>query len=75
MVSDLLSTGLTQPQLAALVPCSQALISAYLNGRRGANISKKIGDRLTELHQERIGAVVEAEVQAGGAAAASGEGA
>ncbi|WP_369064894.1 helix-turn-helix domain-containing protein [Burkholderia gladioli] len=52
-VADLLGSGLTQSQLAGLVPCSQSLISALLRGARGARVSYTIACRLVELHAER----------------------
>ncbi|MBP2666959.1 MAG: hypothetical protein H6Q76_1939 [Firmicutes bacterium] len=52
-VNDLLDSGLTQQELAKLVPCSQSAISAYANGDRGARPSYQIGKRLDELHAER----------------------
>ena len=55
ITSDLIKSGLTQQQLADLVPCSQSLIAAYLAGKRGARPSKLIGDRLEQLHAERCG--------------------
>lgn len=50
---DLLESGLTQQELADLVPCGQSTIAAYLAGTRGARLSKAIGDRLEALHAER----------------------
>jgi transcriptional regulator with XRE-family HTH domain len=55
ITSDLIASGLTQQQLADLVPCAQSTIAAYLAGTRGARPSKQIGDRLEELHAERCG--------------------
>lgn len=52
-VNDILASGLTQQELADLVPCSQATICAYANGDRGARPSLQIGLRLSELHKER----------------------
>lgn len=60
-VSDLLNTGLTQQQLADLVPCSQSTINAYLKGERGARPSWEIGQRLNDLHQERCAITPKAE--------------
>lgn len=51
---ELIATGLTQQQLADLVPCSQPTISAFLKGSRGARPSLKIGLRLLALHRERV---------------------
>lgn len=53
ITSDLIKSGLTQQQLADLVPCGQSTIAAYLAGTRGSRPSKFIGDRLEELHAER----------------------
>jgi predicted transcriptional regulator len=53
-VTELLATGLTQQELADLVPCSQAAINAYLSGKRGSRPSYPIGRRLDELHGERV---------------------
>jgi predicted transcriptional regulator len=55
ITSDLIKSGLTQQQLADLVPCGQSTIAAYLAGTRGARPSKAIGDRLEQLHAERCG--------------------
>jgi predicted transcriptional regulator len=55
ITSDLIKSGLTQQQLADLVPCGQSTIAAYLAGTRGARPSKLIGDRLEQLHAERCG--------------------
>lgn len=52
-VSDLLGSGLTQSQLAGLIPCSQSLISALLRGARGSRVSFAIADRVRALHRER----------------------
>src|SRR5260363_245272 len=49
IVQELLSTGLTQKKLADLVPCSQSLISALADGRRGKNLSYQIGLKLISL--------------------------
>lgn len=53
ITSDLIKSGLTQQQLADLVPCGQSTIAAYLKGTRGARPSKLIGDRLEQLHADR----------------------
>ncbi|SIO50784.1 hypothetical protein SAMN05444172_2608 [Burkholderia sp. GAS332] len=53
IVSELLGTGLTQVELAALAGCSQPTISAFRLGARGKRVSKEIGDRLAALHAER----------------------
>ena len=53
ITSDLIKSGLTQQQLADLVPCGQSTIAAYLAGTRGSRPSKLIGDRLEALHAER----------------------
>ena len=52
ITSDLLGTGLTEQQLADLVPCSQPTINAFRHGKRGARPSMLIGGRLLELHQQ-----------------------
>lgn len=52
-VAEILATGLTQSQLAKLVPCSQSQVSAFLRGARGHRISKNLGDRLEQIHAER----------------------
>lgn len=52
-VAEILATGLTQQQLADIVPCSQAAVSSLLTGHRGNRISKHIGDRLEAIHLER----------------------
>jgi len=50
---ELLGTGLTQQELADLVPCSQPTIAAYANGKRGSKPSFLVGSRLLVLHRER----------------------
>jgi predicted transcriptional regulator len=50
--SDLIATGLTQQELADRLECSQSTIAAYLNGTRGRNLSKAIGDKLERLHRK-----------------------
>jgi predicted transcriptional regulator len=63
ITSDLINSGLTQQQLADLVPCGQSTIAAYLAGTRGSRPSKLIGDRLEELHAERCGTASEAALR------------
>tara|TARA_R110001599_G_scaffold171353_1_gene362409 strand:+ start:433508 stop:433729 length:222 start_codon:yes stop_codon:yes gene_type:complete len=53
IVEELLATGLTQAQLAELVPCSQSLIAAFVGGSRGKQTSFVIVDRLQKLHAMR----------------------
>jgi transcriptional regulator with XRE-family HTH domain len=53
-VEQILATGITQADLAGRVPCSQALISAFLQGKRGQNVTYLIGSRLNELHTELV---------------------
>ncbi|KVE27756.1 hypothetical protein WI93_12035 [Burkholderia vietnamiensis] len=53
-VSDLLASGLTQSQLAGLIPCSQSLVSSLLTGSRGARVSYAIASRIMALHATRI---------------------
>lgn len=53
ITSDLIATGLTQQELANLVPCSQSSINAFLQGKRGSRPSLAIGNRLMELFKER----------------------
>jgi len=55
LTSDLIETGLTQQELANLLLCSQSTIAAYLNGTRGTNLTKAIGDRLEHLHEQLCG--------------------
>lgn len=52
ITSDLLGTGLTEQQLADLVPCSQSTINAFRHGKRGARPSMLIGSRLLQLHKK-----------------------
>jgi len=52
-VLELLATGLTQQELADLVPCSQSLIAAFANGTRGKQTSMQIGNSLLRLHGAR----------------------
>lgn len=54
ITSELIATGLTQQELAGLVPCSQPTISAFLMGTRGSRPSLQIGTRLLELHKDRV---------------------
>jgi len=70
-VRDLLATGLTQHELAALVPCSQSLIAAFAAGTRGKQPSMLIGNSLVRLHQTRCGALA-AGVVVGAALEADG---
>jgi len=63
ITSDLIKSGLTQQQLADLVPCGQSTIAAYLAGTRGSRPSKFIGDRLEELHAQRCALAPESPPQ------------
>lgn len=54
ITAELIATGLTQQELAALVPCSQSTISHLVNGSRGARPTMQIGARLLDLHKERV---------------------
>jgi hypothetical protein len=49
-VLSLLDTGLTQKQLAVLVPCSPALIQKFSDGTRGSRPSFAIATSLAKLH-------------------------
>ncbi|MCC6071440.1 hypothetical protein ACFSQU_18025 [Massilia sp. GCM10020059] len=53
ITSEILKTGLTEQELADLVPCSQSTINAFRNGKRGQRPSLAIGVRLLDLHRER----------------------
>ncbi|OXI45836.1 transcriptional regulator [Burkholderia sp. AU17457] len=53
-ITELLRSGMTQAQLAKLIPCSQSLVSALLNGTRGARTSHKIASRVVELHGSHV---------------------
>ena len=53
ITSELIASGLTQQELADLVPCGQSTIIAFLMGHRGKRVSKFIGDRLEEIHLQR----------------------
>lgn len=53
ITNDLIDSGLTQQELADLVPCGQSTINAFSNGKRGQRPSLVIGSRLVELHKER----------------------
>jgi len=55
MTTELLGTGLTEQQLADLVPCSQSTINAFRHGKRGARPSMVIGSRLLALHADLCG--------------------
>jgi hypothetical protein len=50
MVRELTATGLTQQDLADLVPCSRSLIAAMARGARGKRPSYEIGIALERLH-------------------------
>lgn len=52
-VSAILESGLTQAQLALMVPCAQSSISYLATGKRGKRISKFVGDRLEQIYEER----------------------
>lgn len=54
-VLDLLATGVTQQELADMVPCSQSLIAAFANGTRGKQPSMHIGNQLLRLHKKLCG--------------------
>jgi transcriptional regulator with XRE-family HTH domain len=54
IVSELLSTGLTQQQLADLVNCKQPTINAFLHGKRGKRPTLEIGSGLLDLYSERV---------------------
>lgn len=54
ITAELIATGLTQEALAALAKCSQPTISAFLKGSRGSRPSLTIGNRLLELHRDRV---------------------
>lgn len=53
-VAEILNTGITQKDLASLIPCSPSLVSALFLGERGKNISFAIGTRLAELHKRMV---------------------
>ncbi|KVV50143.1 hypothetical protein WK90_32635 [Burkholderia cepacia] len=61
-ITELLRSGLTQTQLAGMIPCSQSLVSAFLNGTRGARTSHKIASRIVELHGERVTVAKQKEI-------------
>lgn len=54
ITAELIATGLTQQELAGLIPCSQPTISHFLKGSRGARPSMAIGNRLLDLYRERV---------------------
>lgn len=54
-VSRILETGLTQQQLADLVPCSQSTINAFSKGKRGMRPSMEIGIRINAIHAQLCG--------------------
>lgn len=54
ITAELIATGLTQEALATLANCSQPTISAFLKGSRGSRPSLSIGNRLLELHRDRV---------------------
>jgi len=51
IVADLLKTGLTQVQLAALANCSQSTVSSLYRGARGKRVSKCLADQLMIVHE------------------------
>ncbi len=52
-VKEILESGqFTQVSLGERLQCSQALVSALLNGKRGKRLSFELGSRLQEIHQE-----------------------
>ncbi|WP_374727712.1 helix-turn-helix domain-containing protein [Herbaspirillum frisingense] len=53
IVREILQSGLTQQQLAEMVPCGQSTISAYLKGARGIRPSMQIGMRLAAIFEQR----------------------
>jgi transcriptional regulator with XRE-family HTH domain len=53
-VKQILDTGITQAALAARIPCSQALISALLHGKRGRRPTYDIAVRLKEIYVEVV---------------------
>jgi transcriptional regulator with XRE-family HTH domain len=55
IVKEILGTGVTQDELAERANCSQALISAYLNGKRGSRPTYEIGARLMDIHRAVVG--------------------
>lgn len=52
IVTEILSTGMTQQTLANMVPCSQNLISGYFTGRRGKQISMNKYMSLLAIHKK-----------------------
>ncbi|MGU7816594.1 hypothetical protein [Burkholderia sp. AW49-1] len=60
-ITELLGSGLTQAQLAGMIPCSQSLVSALLNGTRGARTSHKIASRVVELHGSHVASIRQAK--------------
>jgi transcriptional regulator with XRE-family HTH domain len=52
LVLDMLATGITQQQLADMVPCGQGTISKYALGLRGERPTMEIGNRLIALHKK-----------------------
>lgn len=64
ITSEILASGLTQQELADMVPCSQSLISALLRGERGARLSFQIGQSLLAIHKRRCKKKLAVSVQA-----------
>ncbi|EIB6856894.1 transcriptional regulator [Acinetobacter pittii] len=52
IIADIKQSGMTQPQIAAEVPCSQSYVSDLENGKRGQRISHKIASGLLALHKK-----------------------
>lgn len=53
ITNELLSSGMTEQEIADFIPCSQSTISHFRNGKRGSRPSLAIGLRLLELHRKR----------------------
>lgn len=51
MVNDLLDSGLTQTQLAELLRTSQGQVSDMANGKRGQEITWRLGEAIRKAHR------------------------
>lgn len=53
IIGDIVASGMTQQEIAALVGTSQGHVSDILRGRRGKRVSFEIATRILALHKRR----------------------
>lgn len=53
IITSLMSSGMTQHQIAEAAGISQAHVSDLMTGKRGKRLSFEIGQRLSALHAKR----------------------